>query len=68
MDADWEGEVVHEGWLTKSPPLEPKTKQIFSQTLLQPVSHNFHVSSFHEIIIMKHKHKLQPCVVLQLLE
>ena len=38
MEGDWEGEVVHEGWLTKSPPLETKTRQIFSQTLIQPVS------------------------------
>ena len=37
MDDDREGEVVHEGWLIKSPPLETKTRQIFSQTLIQPV-------------------------------
>ena len=38
MDSEWEGEVVHQGWLTKSPPLENKQRQIFSQSLIQPVS------------------------------
>ena len=38
MDYEYDGEVVHEGWLTKSPPLENKTRQLFTQTLIQPVS------------------------------
>ena len=41
MESDWEGEVVHQGWLTKSPPLETKQRQIFSQSLIQPVSNKF---------------------------
>jgi len=36
MDYEPEGEVVHQGWLTKSPPLETKTRQLFTQTLIQP--------------------------------
>jgi len=35
MALDCEGDIVHEGWLTKSPPLETK-KQLFNQSLIQP--------------------------------
>lgn len=35
MDLDYEGDVVHQGWLTKSPPLENR-KQLFNQSLIQP--------------------------------
>jgi len=35
MSLDCEGDIVHSGWLTKSPPLETK-KQIFNQSLIQP--------------------------------
>ena len=31
------GEVVHQGWLTKSPPLETR-RQLFNQSLITPVS------------------------------
>ena len=46
MSLDPEGDIVHEGWLTKSPPLPESKKEskkqlfnpLFSQTLIQPVS------------------------------
>jgi len=44
MSLDPEGDIVHEGWLTKSPPLQENKKEskkllfnpLFSQTLIQP--------------------------------
>jgi hypothetical protein len=32
-----QAEVLHQGWLTKSPPLETR-KQLFNQSLITPVS------------------------------
>ena len=60
MSLDPEGDIVHEGWLTKSPPL-PETKKeskkqlfnpLFTQTLIQPVS--FMLCKILEISSFKH--------------
>ena len=60
MDDDREGEVVHEGWLIKSPPLETKTRQIFSQTLIQPVGSYLMLSNMAQAEhCYYHSHTLQ---------